>query len=105
MVRRSSPLGPREVRVMVDSCLQVSMFFSTASSRPERCRCPSFSILCIPYGCIENPTIFSSNARRELSNSFRKRGQEEGNQRKSPRSVEPLLSFPLSIMLLVSPRI
>lgn len=88
-VRRSLPLGPREVRVMVESCLQASMFFSTASSRPERCRCPSFSIPCIPYGWIENPTIFSLVARREVSNSFRKRGKEEGNQRKSPRSVQP----------------
>ncbi|CAI9780968.1 unnamed protein product [Fraxinus pennsylvanica] len=76
------------------------MLFSTASSRSERCRCPSFSIPHIPYGCIKNPTIFSLDARRELSNSFRKRGQEEGNQRKSRKSLKPLLSLPLSILLL-----
>jgi hypothetical protein len=53
------PLGPREVRVMVDNCLQASMFLRTASSRPDKCLCPSFSIDCIPYGCIENPIVLS----------------------------------------------
>ena len=40
------PLGPIEVLVIRDSCLQASMFFSTASSRPDRCLCPSFSMAC-----------------------------------------------------------
>jgi hypothetical protein len=53
------PLGPREVRVMVDNCLQASMFLRTASSRPDKCLCPSFNIDCIPYGCIENPIVLS----------------------------------------------
>lgn len=50
-------MGPSEVRVIVESCLQASIFFRTASSRPERCLCPSLSIDCIPYGCIENPIL------------------------------------------------
>lgn len=53
------PLGPREVRVIADNCLQASMFLRTASSRPDKCLCPSFNIDCIPYGCIENPIVLS----------------------------------------------
>lgn len=44
--------------MIVESCLQASMFFITASSRPERCLWPSLSIDWIPYDCILNP-IFS----------------------------------------------
>lgn len=35
------PLGPMEVRVMVESFLHASMFFKTASSMPEKCFEPS----------------------------------------------------------------
>jgi len=45
--------------VIADNCLQASMFLRTASSRPDKCLCPSFNIDCIPYGCIENPISLS----------------------------------------------
>jgi hypothetical protein len=62
------PFGPREVRVIVESCLQASMFLRTASSRPERCLWPSLSIVCIPCGCIWNP-IFTLHWLRSSSSS------------------------------------
>ena len=34
-------MGPREVRVIFESCLHASTFLITASSSPERCLCPS----------------------------------------------------------------
>lgn len=55
--KRRGPLGPSEVRVMVDNCLQASMFFRTASSSPERCLCPSLSMPCIPPDLVCNPMI------------------------------------------------
>mmetsp|Transcript_10681 Transcript_10681/g.26558 ORF Transcript_10681/g.26558 Transcript_10681/m.26558 type:complete len:531 (-) Transcript_10681:19-1611(-) len=42
------PLGPSEVRTVLASCFAASMFFSVASSRPERCFAPSFSMPCMP---------------------------------------------------------
>lgn len=45
---------------MAESCLQASMFLTTASSSPERCLCPSLSIACMPYGCIA-PASFLPN--------------------------------------------
>ena len=36
-----APLGPREVRVILESCLHASTFLITASSRPDMCLCPS----------------------------------------------------------------
>mmetsp|Transcript_26422 Transcript_26422/g.47010 ORF Transcript_26422/g.47010 Transcript_26422/m.47010 type:complete len:243 (+) Transcript_26422:1007-1735(+) len=48
------PLGPSEVRVICANCLHASRFFTTASSTPERCLCPSFNIADSPYGC---PTL------------------------------------------------
>ena len=41
-----APLGPMDVRVILDSCLQASMFLTTASSRPDKCRWPSLSMAC-----------------------------------------------------------
>mmetsp|Transcript_182431 Transcript_182431/g.444034 ORF Transcript_182431/g.444034 Transcript_182431/m.444034 type:complete len:380 (-) Transcript_182431:88-1227(-) len=38
------PLGPREVRVIFESCLHASTFLITASSRPDMCLCPSLSM-------------------------------------------------------------
>ena len=38
---RDAPLGPREVRVILESCLHASTFLITASSSPVRCLCPS----------------------------------------------------------------
>lgn len=38
---RHAPLGPREVRVILESCLHASTFLITASSSPDRCLCPS----------------------------------------------------------------
>ena len=43
---RDVPFGPSEVRVILESCLQASMFLMTASSRPDRCLWPSFSRAC-----------------------------------------------------------
>lgn len=36
-----APLGPREVRVILESCLHASTFLITASSSPDMCLCPS----------------------------------------------------------------
>jgi hypothetical protein len=36
-----APLGPSEVRVILESCLHASTFLITASSRPDMCLCPS----------------------------------------------------------------
>lgn len=72
------PLGPREVRVMAESCLQASMFLTTASSRPERCLCPSLSIACMPYGCIAPASLPSPPPpspqphRRTTASTFRR---------------------------------
>ena len=57
--KREIPLGPRDVRVIMDSALQASTFLRTASSRPDRCLWPSFSIDCIPCDCICNPILTS----------------------------------------------
>lgn len=40
----AAPLGPSDVLAICDRLLQASMFFTTASSRPERCLCPSLSM-------------------------------------------------------------
>jgi hypothetical protein len=43
---------------MAESSRAAPMFLRTASSRPERCLCPSLSIDCIPYdGPALMPTI------------------------------------------------
>lgn len=40
----NSPFGPMDVLVICASCLQASIFFNTASSKPDKCLCPSFNI-------------------------------------------------------------
>lgn len=69
------------------------MFFSTASSRPDICLCPSLSIACIPYGCIENPIFFSL---RHLIFSFfffLFKGFDSERWEISPKSPEAISGF------------
>mmetsp|Transcript_2621 Transcript_2621/g.4143 ORF Transcript_2621/g.4143 Transcript_2621/m.4143 type:complete len:322 (-) Transcript_2621:27-992(-) len=52
------PLGPRDVRVILESCLHASTFLITASSRPDRCVCPSLSMDWSPYGSPPDMTSY-----------------------------------------------
>ncbi len=44
----STPFGPMDDLVIWESCLQASIFLYTASSRPEKCLCPSLSMAASP---------------------------------------------------------
>lgn len=65
------PFGPREDRVMRESSLQASIFFSTASSRPERCLWPSLSMAWTPWGWNANGMMTRGARSRERKMSSR----------------------------------